>query len=264
MKIIRASLFLLSFAAMASLAQEAAPPAESEAPAPPEETAPAAAAESPPEATIPVPYAVSRYESAWSKNPFLRKTVVIAGPVENFGKDWALNGMAEYDGKVRVTMINKQTGEHKHVTNQDPPDAEFRLIKANFNRNRSDASAEIAKGTETATITYDENLTAKPITINNTQRGPAAGGGVPGAVNAGGVRPGQPQQVRPGPGGTPTTVRGAGGVQAVVTPPGAVNPGVPQVPNGPQPPTATQAVNAPPTISRRRQLVPAPVIPPSQ
>ncbi|HYF34592.1 MAG TPA: hypothetical protein VD994_04820 [Prosthecobacter sp.] len=258
---------LLSLITAVGLAQDAEPAAESAPPSAPESgTSPGAPAEEAPPAetadilAIPAPYPVSRYEAAWSKNPFLRKTVVIEQAKESALKDWALNGMAEYDGKIRVTMVNKQTGEYKHVTNQDGADAEFRLIQANFNRNRADASAEIEKGGEKAVIKYDENLTSKPLTINNTQRQAAGAQGQPPqqGVQPGAVRPGQPVSATRGP-------PAAGGAQPPVQPGMApvVNPGAQPMANSPVAPNAA----APPSISRRRQLVPvppAPVIPAQQ
>jgi hypothetical protein len=250
MKLIFASVFALILAAAIALAQEPAPGVDSSPPpAPPEAAPPGPGSEPAADLPIPAPYPVARYEAAWSKNPFLRKTVAIVQEKESVLKDWALNGMAEYDGKIRVTMVNKQTGEYKQVTNQDGPDAEFRLIQANFNRVRSDASAEIEKGGEKATIKYDETLTAKPLTINSTQR---VGPGTQGQNGANGT-PGVP--VRPG---QQVPTRGninPPGVGAVVTPPG-VAPGAMNgnLQNTPTAPGATP----PPSISRRRQLVPVP------
>lgn len=218
--------------------------------------APEAAVEAPTsvldEKVIPEPFGEGRYQTTWNSNPFLRKTVVVAGPRVDWSQDWALAGMYKSTtGKIIISMQNKQTSEFKRVASDDGADSEFRLVKANFNRNRLEASAEIAKGSETATLKYDDNLTSKPVTINNTLR--PAGTGQPGApgTNPNIRQPGQPP-------GQPVNV----------TQPGMARPGqqlpnnAPGVnPNGIQPGPAAGAPT-PPTISRRRQLIPAPVVPP--
>jgi hypothetical protein len=283
MKLTCATLMLLSFAAVAVMAQDVASDAPD--PAAPEE-APVESADAPPAPVvedtgpvIPVPFTIARYEPAWSKNPFMRKTVAIAAPQETFAKDWALSGMAEFDGKIRVTLINKQTGERKRITSEDSPEAEFKLVKANFSRKRSDASVEVQKGGETATLKYDENLSSRPITVVNTQLVPGnAQPGQPVQPGQAGQRgqPGQPgQPVQAAPPGAPRAIPGrpttpqagvnSGGVGAVVTAPGAapMQTTMQPMPNTPVPPGAAQPAT-PPSISRRRQLVPAPVIPPQQ
>jgi hypothetical protein len=253
MKTLYATCLTLGIAAVAVWAQDPAP-AEPAAPAALEAESAPPAAEAADGQAIPAPYPVSRYEAAWAKNPFMRKTVAIVQEKESVLKDWALNGMAEYDGKIRVTMVNKQTGEYKHVTNQDGPDADFRLIQANFNRNRADASAEIEKGGEKATIKYDENLTSKPLTVVNTQRQTQGAQGQAGQVPPGGVRQGVPVSATGAP---PVAAGGVRPLNTPVPPPGAVNaaPGA----------SATGGVTGsqPPSISRRRQLVPVPP-PPAQ
>ncbi|MDZ4287198.1 MAG: hypothetical protein U0984_04530, partial [Prosthecobacter sp.] len=77
---------------------------------------------------IPAAYPEGRYGAAWSKNPFLLRVKHPEQTQADVLRDWALNGMAEYDGKVQVTIVNKQTGEFKRLTNHDGADAEFRLI----------------------------------------------------------------------------------------------------------------------------------------
>lgn len=247
------------------------PAAAEEVPTPaPAATAPAPA---PGEAAIPVAYPVARYETSWKKNPFLLKTTPIVQATVSFADDWSLAGMFNNAGKIRVSIQNKQTGELKHLTNEPKEGDEFRLVKANFNRNRTEASAEIAKGSETATLKYDESMTSRPVTINNTAQRPVAGA-APGQPGGAPVRPGQP-----GVGGVPghPIVPGqTGGVQAMVTNPAtgrpmagssvAVQPGQPVMSNQAGQPGAPfpATPGVPPTISRRRQLIPAPVIQPQQ
>lgn len=259
----------LAVSRISAPAQDASTDMVSEVPAPTETAeltvsevpdAANATASSPPSAAsvldekvIPQAFDEGRYQTTWNSNPFLRKTVVVAGPRVDWSQDWALAGMYKSTtGKIIISMQNKQTSEFKKVTSDDGADSEFRLVKANFNRNRTEASAEIAKGSETATLKYDDNLTSKPVTINNTLRPAGGAPGQPGAPGSPAVRPGQP---------------------ANATAPGGARPGMPQQPGMPVAnPNAIQpgpaggptAAPAPPTISRRRQLIPAPVPQPAQ
>lgn len=196
-------------------------------------------------ATIPQAFEESRYQGSWKSNPFLRKTVAIVGPKVDWSSDWALAGMyRSTTGKITVSLQNKQTGEYQRVTNEPKEGDEFRLVTANFNRNRNEASVDVARGSETATLKYDDNLSSKPVTVTNTFK---AGTPQPGAPGAG--RPGQPVNATPVPGSQPNAVPGA------ANSPATVNRSV-ITPNPPGQPAA------PPTISRRRQLIPAPVAPP--
>jgi len=228
---------------------------------------------------IPVAFDLSRYEATWDKNPFLLKTTPIAQPTVNWGQDWALAGMFSHNGKVRISIRNKQTNEFKRVTNEPKEGDEYRLVEAKFNRSRKEASAKIAKGTEEAELKYDEN--AAPVTINNTIRT----GGTPGQQGV----PGGMNQAMPGrPGGQPNITKPVsptanGRVFNAPTLPGGMaqpggmiqggavgnfNNGVPTggavVQPGVMNPTMPMGTNGatPPTISRRRQLIPAPVVSP--
>lgn len=222
---------------------------------PPDPFSPEALANQP---VIPKAYQANRYESAWEKNPFLLKTKGPEIQTTSWAQDWALAGMFNNGGRIRVSLVNKQTGEYKNITSFGDPDPEFRLVEANFDRDRSEAFVKVAKGSDEQVLKYDDNLTSKPITVNNTQHVPPNANANPNAKNAN-VAPGQvgnPGQNRPG---APTaanpgtaTLPGVGGAQQ--------NPNV-NTSAGPVPPNAK-----PPSISRRRQLIPgnAPQQPPQQ
>lgn len=228
--------------------------------APPSDTAPEASVMpggEEPEGAAPIPqaYAIERYQASWDKNPFLLKTTPIAQPTVNWGQDWTLAGMSSFNGKIRVSIRNKQTNEFKRISNDEKPGEEFRLVRTHFSRNRKDALAVIAKGNQEAELKYDEN--AAPVTINNTTRAPSgANAAAPGA-------PGNPGLPQPGRAAAPNTTSlprgpspglpGAQPTSPVPSQPGLIQPNLP----GAQP-----AAPAAPTISRRRQLIPAPVITP--
>ena len=204
------------------------------------------------EKIIPEAFPDARYEKSWNTNPFLKVTTAPVTPKKDWSEDWALSSMFKSEtGKITVGLQNKQTGDYKRVTSEDGANSEFRLILANFNRNRNEASADIEKSGVKATIKYDDNLTSKPVTINNTFKAPAAAG-QPGALpNA---RPGQPNQ--------PVNVAQPG-QPAVLGAPASPSGGIPGRPGLP-PGVGTQSPASPPTISRRRNLIPVPVAPPPQ
>jgi hypothetical protein len=103
---------------------------------------------------VPRPYEVERYSAAWQKNPFLRVTKVSLQTREVWAADWMLNGMAEFDGKTFVTLVNSRTGEKRRLTSNDSPGAEMRLVRAHFSRTSSEAFVEVQKGGETAILKY--------------------------------------------------------------------------------------------------------------
>ncbi len=216
-----------------------APPADASAAESIAESAPQPAAEPRTDSdAIPRAFEPTRYEKAWSKNPFLLKTAAVAQTTVSFAQDWALAGMYRSpSGKITVTLQNKQTNEFQRVSNEDSS-GEFQLVEAKFNRNRNEASVIVAKGNQSAELKYDDALVSKPVTINNTLRqGDAAQGGQAGQPGAAPAKPGVPVSASGSvPGRTLTRPGTAAG-------------------------TAAPAVT-PPSISRRRQLIPPPTVSP--
>ena len=240
------------------LAQDTGPDSSPEAP-PADVSAPESIAESAPQTVaeaatdsdaIPRAFEPARYEKAWAKNPFLLITAPTTQTTVSFAQDWALAGMYRSpSGKITVTLQNKQTNEFQRVSNEDSS-GEFQFVEAKFNRNRNEASVIVAKGNQSAELKYDEALVSKPVTINNTLRqGDAAQGGRPG-------QPGQPGATASGRPGVPVSATGAS--------PG--RPGLPVTRPGAAPGAAAAGAAAPavtpPSISRRRQLIPPPTVSP--
>lgn len=234
--------------AFASAQEDGVEMPEAESP----EAAAAAAAD---EKVIPEAYSEARYQNSWKVNPFLKVTIdsVVQTQVD-WANDWALAGMYKSTtGKITISLQNKQTQEFKRVNSDGSGETEFKFISANFNRNRDEASVEIEKDGKKATLKYDSALTARPVTVNNTFQAP--GGQQPGAAGAVAAQGQQPQQGRPG---QPVNVTPAN--PAIRPGPAASGGGRPQV--TPVAPGANAGTApAPPTISRRRQLIPSP--PPS-
>ncbi len=179
-----------------------------------------------PESAIPEAYPIARYEKSWERNPFAQKVIVVDMPKENFGKDWALGGIADMGGgRMRVTIVNKQTGTPMRLSTEDTPEKiekndGIRLLAANYTARRSEQSAEIEKGGETATVTLDEALLARPLTT-------------PAAAQPGGVPQPGAMGLRGAPGSQAAALRGIPGAVQQGVPPGnypagrpGFNPGV--------------------------------------
>ena len=170
------------------LKQDAPPPA---APPPSEEVA------------IPESFPQARYEASWQKNPFLLKTAPIIQVQESWAKDFVLTSLAEIGGVFRVSIRNKVTGESKRLIQGDEGDSEYKVVSVNLQPNRKESSVELSKGTETATLKYDETQ----LVAQGRPNPGAAGQG----VKAGAQMPGMPTI----PGQVPTGATGAGRLQGV-------------------------------------------------
>jgi hypothetical protein len=231
-------------------------------PEPPTETPPTEEAEAVPQA-----YPEDRYLTMWDKNPFLLKTAVIEQKTESFAKDWALSGISASSGIYSVRIFNKQTGKFERLKQGSVSAGEFQLVSVTYDKDRSKSSVKVSRGSETAELKYDDSLMSRPVTVQNTN---AAAGAAPGQNPAQpnnpnlppGLPPGLPNGAQPnmqrGPNGQPI-INGAGaqgrpGTTAprgqITANPGAINPGY-GVPGA--------ATSAPPPVSRRRQLIPAPI-----
>jgi hypothetical protein len=270
---------LLGACSIATAQDETPPPAEVPTPSPeiPTETPPETPSDSPTETptseeveAVPQAYPEDRYLTMWDKNPFLLKTAVIQQTTESFAKDWALSGISATSGVYSVRIFNKQTGKFERLKQGSVSAGEFQLVSVTYDKDRSKSSVKVSRGSETAELKYDDSLMSRPVTVQNTNAA---------ATGATGQNPGQPPNpnLPPGlPNGQPIiNSAGAQGRPGTTAPrgqinnPGAINPtnGAPIVnpaanalpvpaPNSGVPGAAT---SAPPPVSRRRQLIPAPI-----
>lgn len=241
------------------------PPVDGSVP-PPE---PASAGDSAPatpqtaETAIPQTYRDDRYQVTLGKNPFMLKTKGPVEQIETFGKDWDLKSLREVRGKVIAGIQNRQTQEFRNVSEQPDKDG-FKLVKATIARNKKDSSAEVQKGSETATLTYGETAGAPGgagrAPVGGIIQGQAPRGGTAGMPT--GFRPGQVTQ---GAAGAMRMANMPGGVGAATGAQGAQPQGYPS-----PPPNAGTNMNAagaagqpapPNPINRRRVLVPSQVPP---
>lgn len=177
---------------------------------------------------IPQSYPLDRYQASWKKNPFLLKTAPVVQQRETWAIDWALSSIAEIDGEFRVSIRNKKTGEYRRI-HKDDKDAEFNLVSVNLQPDRKASSAELSKGGEIATLTYDQAAMAPAPRA-------ATPAGQPGVRAPGAPAPGQPMttaQVQAGAGSsagryypTQSAVPSPGGFQRPAVG-GVMNPGIP-------------------------------------
>jgi hypothetical protein len=292
LRLLPALLLLAAFlgAPGSTMAQEDPPPTPEtpalEAPPPLAETATEAPApEIPAEDTevIPQAYPEDRYITMWDKNPFLLKTAVIEQKTESFAKDWALSGISASSGVYSVRIFNKQTGKFERLKEGSPGGSEFQLVSVKYDKDRSKSSVKVSRGSETAELKYDDSLMSRPVTVQNTMGGTGAPGqnpGTPGQPNNPNLPQGAQPNIQRGPNGqpimnsagaqgrpgTPITTATRGQITNTPVNPATgapiVNPAtggmpVPPVPNYGVPPA--NATGAPPPVSRRRQLIPAPI-----
>ncbi len=280
------------------LAAQDEPPAEAVA-EPSAAEAPATLAEQVEEeetadAMVPQAYPEDRYLTMWDKNPFMREVVPVIQKVENFSKDWTLAGISASGGVYSVNIFNKQTGAYQRIK-EGQTGGEFRLDSVNFNKDRRQSSVKVTRGTETAELKYDDSLDSRPVTVSNTMAAPAGnpnqpgqGGAVnpnlppgaqaslmqrgpngqplnPGAPGAAGLRPGMPGYVPGRPGSAPATAGNPAIDPATGAPlpggsPGALVPGNFNPAANPAMGVPGAAPGGVPTpVSRRRQLIPAPI-----
>lgn len=241
-------------APMPPASTDAAPPAAAASDAP-------QAAAKPLEAAIPQTYRDDRYTSTLGKNPFLLKTgAAPTQPTESFAKDWELKFLRETKGMVKAGIQNRQTQQYRTITAE--PDAEgFKIVSAKIGRSRKDSTVEVAKGSETATMTFSDAPTG----------GAPGGRGQPGGIVPGRqvVPQGAPNANMP-PGYRPPTTAGAATAGTAQRPTINNAAGMPvpgqqpqnrMQPGVAQPPTVVpgNTNTAPPNpINRRRVLIPAP------
>ncbi len=239
--------------------------------APPPSLPPEAAPSDPAEATdlpasgadaVPTAYPEDRYIVTWDKNPFLLKTAVVAQKTESFAKDWALSGISATKGIYTVRIFNKQTNKFARLR-EGEVGSEFRLVSVHYNKDRTQSMVKVARGSEVAELKFDDSLLSRPVTVSNTQgnAGAPAGQapGQPGTPPMPGAAP-----AMPGATAVPGAPPGAGNPRILPgmnrpgqpLPPGAV-PGTPAM-GAPVNP-ASPGIATPPPVSRRRQLIPAPI-----
>ncbi|MCX6853917.1 MAG: hypothetical protein NTV80_03320 [Verrucomicrobia bacterium] len=103
---------------------------------------------------IPQAYDAGRYSASWEVNPFHAKIGPPPPQAPDWSKHWTLAAMLNNHGAVRVTIKSTLTGQMKYVSSQSAPGDEFKLIKAQFHRNRENASVVIFHMNQEAELKY--------------------------------------------------------------------------------------------------------------
>lgn len=282
------SLFLTALVSVSSIAiaQDETPPLievpTEETPAPSPDTPPETPSETQTDTptaadteTIPEAYPEDRYLTMWGKNPFNRVTKVIDQKTESFAQDWALSGISATSGVYTVRLFNKQTGKFERIKQGSPGSSEFQLVSVTYDKDRSKSSVKVSRGTEVAELKYDDSLMSRPVTVQNTAptnpnqpNNPNPNQGLPNGAQPNMQRGPNGQPIINGALGRPGTLQGR---TQLSNNPNAIDPatGAPIInpaanalpvpaPNYGVPPNGNPAAAQPP-VSRRRQLIPAPI-----
>jgi hypothetical protein len=194
----------------------------------------------------PQPYPLNRYEEGWQKNPFTLKTAAVAIQKESFAKDLTLGSVYKFDDVTTVVVVNTKTRERKSLKENEASLTGMMIKSVHLETARKDTYVEIAQGTDTAILRYDESF-LKQVGSHPAQAQPNPNGGAPNpgivnnaANNNGGV---------PNNGLPPLPI-----VPNTGNPPPPVN--RPLMNNGNQPPAA--GANIPAPVRRRLLTTPVP------
>ena len=153
--------------------------------------------------TPPQAYPRERYEAMWEKNPFTLKTAPAVVETVSMAKDLAVGSHWGKADSPTVVVVNTKT--HERITLKKGVMNKGLTLKAvTFGNSRKDMSAEVTIGSETATLTYDNDYIAQVAASPGAQPGGAAKGLAP---TPAGFPPGMNQGQMQRPMGMPAGVR---------------------------------------------------------
>lgn len=107
---------------------------------------------------VPQGFRDDRYEATFKKNPFL--TVTKGPPLPpgpGLADDWELKSMVDRNGVQSVTLLNKKTAQYLHVGPEPDKKEGIRIVKMNQAATRKERSVEIARGSDTATLSFSDS-----------------------------------------------------------------------------------------------------------
>ena len=177
----------------------------------------------------PQAYPTERYEAVWQKNPFTLKTAPPAVVTESFAKDLALGGISKDEEGTRVVLVNVKTHDRKKYYDQKEGHEGIRVAEVHLGESHRDSFVRVEKGSESATLRYDEALLKQLASLAGTPK--IQGQPHPGAT--------------PPPGGAPLTA-----------PSGTPMP-VPAVAPNPNTTSSAAPPKAAPIVQPRQQVQPA-------
>ncbi|MEI6536382.1 MAG: hypothetical protein WCN98_13630, partial [Verrucomicrobiaceae bacterium] len=106
----------------------------------------------------PKPYASSRYETGWQKNPFTLKTTPVAIQKTSFASDLTLAGVRQSEDDTTVILANTKTREYTRLKNAEPASNGMKVKSVHLQGKRSDTYVELENGGEIAVVHYDEHF----------------------------------------------------------------------------------------------------------
>jgi hypothetical protein len=98
-------------------------------------------------------FPASRYESLWSKSPFAVASADGSGPGS---PDYALVGIAEFDGISYASIIDKKSQNQEHILLSSEKDADgLKLVSVTRGQDAEGTTAVVLKNGETLTLKLD-------------------------------------------------------------------------------------------------------------
>jgi len=123
----------------------------------------------------PAAYPLSRYESAWSRNPFDLKTTPPPAPIlapppgESFAKNLVIAGITKVGERETLILFDQLNSRYHRVTTSTGADG-LRLVSIQHDPKLSNVVARIAKGNEEADIRYARRGPARAPVSKGTDR----------------------------------------------------------------------------------------------
>lgn len=107
--------------------------------------------------TPPQVYAVDRYETGWSKNPFTLKTAPVVVEAASFSKDLAIGAYYGDANNPTVWLVNTKTHKRTKLKKGQPSANGIELTDVKFGSTRKDVSVEVRLGAETTKLHFDDS-----------------------------------------------------------------------------------------------------------
>lgn len=102
---------------------------------------------------VPAAHPESRYQSAWQRSPFERKTAppAVSGRQANFADELELISLMRRDGRLSAQLKDRATGSFIRVTEQPAADG-LHIVDANLVRDPRGQSVTLAQGSQTGVV----------------------------------------------------------------------------------------------------------------
>ncbi|MBK1832224.1 hypothetical protein JIN77_15910 [Verrucomicrobiaceae bacterium R5-34] len=114
-----------------------------------------------------------RYSKLWTNSPFTIKPTIEATKTESpLERDWMLGSIRPGSNGYSVTLINKKDRKNRVRLIPGFKNADWKIEKVEQDvANNENSRVQIRKGSQTAWITYDQNLIkVRPATVAKTSK----------------------------------------------------------------------------------------------